>query len=102
MNLKQNQILCDFMTRGTIVFSKAGRDKGKAMVILESDGEYLTLADGKTRSLQKPKRKKIKHVQPTKTKINLQPVGHDLQDAFIRKQIKEFLEGGSTHCQKTM
>ena len=95
------------MKRGTIVFSKMGRDKGRAMVVLENDGVYLTLADGKLRTLEKPKRKKIKHVQPTKTMIEMQPeCGRALQDADIRKQLKAFLvkdpEGGKTHCQKTM
>jgi hypothetical protein len=94
------------MIRGTIVFSKKGRDKGRAMVVLESDGEYLTLADGKLRTLEKPKRKKQKHVQPTNTQVNLQPsCGRALQDADIRKAIRDFLEvpeGGKSHCQKTM
>ena len=93
------------MTRGTIVFSKRGRDKGKAMVVIQSDNEYLSLADGKLRTLEKPKKKKVKHVQPTNIEIQLE-FERALQDADIRKQLKEFLskvpEGGKTHCQKTM
>lgn len=82
------------MTQGTIVFSKAGRDKGMAMVVLGAEGEYLHLADGKLRTLQKPKRKKIKHVQPTKAQVQMQPeCGRALQDADIRKQLKIFSEG---------
>ena len=54
-------------TIGQIVFSKAGRDKGDAFVILGIDGEYLYLVDGVARPLERPKRKKAKHVQPTKT-----------------------------------
>jgi len=94
------------MKRGTIVFSKAGHDKGEAMVVLESDGEYLTLADGKLRTLEKPKKKKAKHIQPTNTQVEMQPeCGRALQDADIRKQLRNFLavpEGGKAHCQKTM
>ncbi len=48
---------------GTIVFSKAGHDKGEIFVILKSDSEYVYLMDGKYRTLEKPKKKKIKHVQ---------------------------------------
>jgi len=94
------------MKRGTIVFSKCGHDKGLAMVVLEVNNEYLYLADGKTRTLQKPKKKKAKHVQPTNHIVDLVPsCGRDLQDADIRKQIKHFLgfpEGGKQHCLKTM
>jgi len=80
------------MKRGMIVFSKNGRDKGLAMVVLDVQDEYLYLADGKTRTLQKPKKKKAKHVQPTNHIVDLVPsCGRDLQDADIRKGIKNFM-----------
>ena len=76
---------------GTVVFSKAGRDKGLAMVVLGVDENYLLLADGKLRTLENPKKKKIKHVQPTNFQIKMQPeCGRELQDADIRKQLKNF------------
>ncbi|MCL2047745.1 MAG: KOW domain-containing RNA-binding protein [Defluviitaleaceae bacterium] len=93
------------MKRGAIVFSKKGRDKGKPMVVLDSDGEYLILVDGKLRTLEKPKKKKQKHVQPTNFSAELQPpCGRAMQNADIRKLIENFLisEGGSERCQKTM
>jgi hypothetical protein len=106
MSLQCGQTEGSNMTRGTIVFSKKGRDKGRAMVVLESEGEFLQLADGKIRTLAKPKKKKLKHVQPTNTQIQMQPeCGRALQDADIRKQLKQFIavpEGGKIHCQKTM
>ena len=80
------------ITRGTIVFSKKGRDKGKAMAVLNVMDEYLFLADGKSRPIENPKKKKFKHVQPTNTEINLSPeCGRALQNADIRKQIQRFL-----------
>ena len=51
---------------GQVVFSKAGRDKGCAFVIVNIDGEYLHLVDGKLRPMENPKKKKAKHLQPTK------------------------------------
>lgn len=48
---------------GQMVYSKNGRDKGKAFIVVGIEGEYLLLADGKRRRLEKPKRKKIIHVQ---------------------------------------
>jgi len=77
------------MMRGQVVFSKCGRDKGNVMVILDVQGEYLYLADGKLRTLERPKKKKAKHVQPTLHKLELLPhCGRGLQDADIRKQLK--------------
>jgi len=46
-----------------IVRSDAGRDKGKLFVVLAVEGEYLLLADGKSRKVETPKRKKCRHVQ---------------------------------------
>ena len=45
-----------------IVRSDAGRDKGKLFVVLAAEGEYLLLADGKSRKVESPKRKKRRHV----------------------------------------
>jgi ribosomal protein L14E/L6E/L27E len=60
------------------------------MVVLEVDGEFLLLADGKRRSIFKPKRKKRKHVQKTNTVVSLTPdCGRALQDADIRKHLRE-------------
>ena len=45
-----------------IVRSVAGRDRGKLFVVLAAEGEYLLLADGKSRKVESPKRKKRRHV----------------------------------------
>ena len=45
-----------------IVRSVAGRDQGKLFVVLAVEGEYLLLADGKSRKVESPKRKKRRHV----------------------------------------
>ena len=51
------------IARSDIVKSIAGRDKGKYFFVLEIEDEFLLLADGKTRKLECPKRKKRKHAQ---------------------------------------
>lgn len=48
---------------GRMVVSKSGHDKGKAFVIQKADSEYIYLMDGIARTLEKPKKKSIKHVQ---------------------------------------
>lgn len=51
---------------GMFVFSKAGHDKGQMYLVLREEGDYLYLADGRYKTLEKPKKKNRKHVQPIK------------------------------------
>ena len=46
-----------------VVESTAGRDAGKLFYVIDADETYLTLVNGKDRSLEKPKRKKRKHAR---------------------------------------
>ena len=46
-----------------VVVSTAGRDQGDWFYVIDADPIYLLLANGKDRTLEKPKRKKRKHVQ---------------------------------------
>ena len=46
-----------------VVVSTAGRDSGEWFYVIAEDQTYLFLANGKDRTLDKPKRKKRKHVQ---------------------------------------
>ena len=50
------------MEKASIVVSSAGRDAGQMFYVLGREGEFLLLADGKRRRVEKPKRKKAKHV----------------------------------------
>ena len=50
------------IAKSNIVRSDAGRDKGKLFYVLDTQGEYLLLADGKSRKVESPKRKKRRHV----------------------------------------
>lgn len=46
-----------------LVVSKAGRDKGRSFLIVGCEGaDYLLLADGDLRKIDKPKKKKRMHV----------------------------------------
>ena len=51
------------MNIGDIVISINGRDKGKNFIVIETDSEYSSIANGKTRRIEKPKRKKCKHLK---------------------------------------
>lgn len=52
------------LTLGQIVRSKAGRDGGKLFIIVEIlDQSYVMLSDGNLRRVEKPKKKKAKHLE---------------------------------------
>lgn len=59
---------------GYVVISKAGRDKGRFMAVVGVDEEkdFVIVADGKERPLERPKRKNPKHLQKTNYKIDLE------------------------------
>ena len=46
-----------------VVISTTGRDQGELFYVIDTELPYLLLANGKDRPLDKPKRKKCKHVQ---------------------------------------
>jgi len=48
---------------GKVVFSKAGRDKKHLYVVVRQiDNDYVLLCNGDTKSMEMPKKKKIKHL----------------------------------------
>ncbi|MBQ4186995.1 MAG: KOW domain-containing RNA-binding protein [Firmicutes bacterium] len=51
---------------GRLVRSGAGHDKGTYLVIVGVEDEnHVLVADGRLRSIQKPKRKKLRHITAT-------------------------------------
>ena len=49
---------------GRFAVSTAGRDKGRVFIIVDTpDDNFVMLADGLLRRLEKPKRKKLKHIK---------------------------------------
>lgn len=75
-------------TRGLIVCAIAGRDKGRFFAVLDADGTSVLLADGKTRKLESPKRKNIKHIRTTGAVIALTQI----TDRKLRGLLKEYTE----------
>lgn len=79
---------------GMLASSKAGHDKNAVYVIIKEETEYAWLADGRIRTLEKPKRKNRKHIQiikrcpvpdfPDRIKAGL------ADDAEIRKVLKQY------------
>lgn len=51
------------METGMMARSKAGHDRNKLYIIIRSDAEYVWLADGIYKTVEKPKKKKKMHIQ---------------------------------------
>ncbi len=49
---------------GRLVISKQGRDKDRVYVVTGSDAAYIYVADGVRWTIDAPKRKNRKHLQP--------------------------------------
>ena len=73
---------------GMIVRSAAGHDRGNFLVITAVEGDFAFIADGKERKLEKPKKKRLKHLKLTNTVIDTD----NLTDKGLRKIISSFPE----------
>ena len=51
------------LSKADMIVSLAGRDKGQLFFVVDTDEQYVYLADGKGRRLESPKRKKRRHVR---------------------------------------
>ena len=51
------------IAKSDLVLATAGREKGRLFFVVDVQNEYLLLADGRSRRLEAPKRKKCRHVQ---------------------------------------
>ncbi len=81
------------LERGRVVISTQGRDKGRAFIILENEGNgHVRLADGRSRRLEKPKKKKTIHVRAKPLKLDLETLrkeGGKLQNSDLRRALEE-------------
>jgi len=48
---------------GDVVYSKNGRDKGVYFVVMSIENEYAYISNGSSRKSDKPKKKKLKHLE---------------------------------------
>lgn len=78
------------IVKGSIVKAKAGRDKDSFFVVLSVNCGFALIADGKRRTVEHPKNKKLKHLEPTNTVIE----GSLKTNPQIRKILNNFKNGG--------
>lgn len=79
---------------GQVVFSIAGRDAGRVFVVVgRIDDKHVLISDGDLRRIEKPKKKKVKHIKaaeevilPLKEKLMK---GDRVSNSEIRKALAE-------------
>lgn len=80
------------IVKGSVVIAKAGRDKGRAFAVTGVIGKReVLIADGKSRPLERPKRKNVIHLQATSTVID-----HVTTNRQLRNLLREhnFIQEG--------
>ena len=80
---------------GRYVWSKAGRDKGQLFIIIDIyDDQHVLVADGSLRRADKPKKKKLKHLNITNRAAEeiqkIVSMRKKLFDADLQKAIEEY------------
>ena len=81
---------------GQFVKSKAGRDKGHVMIIIgRVDEQHVLVVDGDLRKLEKPKKKKVRHlVKFGALDVEIQSAindGKPIMNAWLHKKINDRL-----------
>ena len=89
------------MEIGTVVRSKAGRDKGKAYCVYKIvDKDFVELINGDLRKIENPKRKRIKHLDilnssDLKNKLDKGQKIYDSDIKAILNPYKQSFNGGN-------
>ena len=82
------------ISKSDIVLSLAGRDKGKLFYVMDTEENFVILADGKGRKLENPKRKKLKHVRRvtrTETRVAMKILNGDkVLNSELRRDLATF------------
>ena len=82
------------ISKSDIVISLAGRDKDKLFYVMDTEDNYVFLADGKGRKLENPKRKKLKHVRRvsrTETRVATKILNGDkVLNSELRRDLATF------------
>ena len=82
--------ILEFMIADVVV-STAGRDSGKMFYVIDTEETYLTLVNGKDRTLENPKRKKRKHtrwlVRPDTRVANKLKAGETVLNSELRRDL---------------
>lgn len=79
---------------GRVAYSKAGRDKGRLFIVIGViDEDFVLISDGDLHPVEKPKKKRIKHLKYTdlvaENIVEILKNGRKLINADIQKTLNE-------------
>ena len=79
---------------GSIVISKAGRDRGRLfLVVAEVDDDFVMVANGALRKMDRQKKKRRRHLKPTGTVVQAVrerlAEGRPIEDHELRAWLSE-------------
>ncbi len=82
---------------GRFAISKAGHDKTQIYVITAVEGDFAYLCDGRLKPLEKPKKKRVKHIQFVNAQVPRELLerlesGACVRNEEIKYAIKTYLE----------
>ena len=82
--------------------SLCGHDKNEIYVVYREENDFVYLINGKTKTIEKPKRKKQRHIQIIKNLPEeiIEMVSEELTNETAKKIIKHYVR--SIQCQKQM
>ncbi|MCH5350651.1 MAG: KOW domain-containing RNA-binding protein [Clostridiales bacterium] len=81
---------------GDMVVSLSGHDEGKYFVVIaEMSADFVLIADGKGRTVEKPKLKRKKHLRVVAESGEEHPT-----NAALRKRIKKFISERRMYAEK--
>lgn len=75
--------------KGMVVVSRAGRDSGKPMAVIDVRDGYVFVCDGKERRLESPKKKNPKHLAKTDRFVSLDQITNRRLRTVLREQETE-------------
>ena len=88
----------DVFNVGDIVLSTMGRDSGRHYIIMETEENYVYICDGDFHKVDKPKKKKRKHIKTTGAVSEYVAgkiaEGTKVSNAELRRAILEFEQIG--------
>lgn len=78
------------LERGRLARSKAGRDAGRLCVVVEVlDEDFVLTCDGRLRTLDRPKKKRKKHLKPLPCLQTAVAEGRPVENHQLRQWICE-------------
>ena len=77
---------------GAVVLSTAGREKGMIFLIVEEYNDFVLLADGKSRTIENPKKKNKKHLHLLCKKEAVYLNLNELSNAQLKKFLNNYIK----------